>query len=234
MMTVCQAFILLLSITMTTQAKDGVILLHGLCRSASSMNKMEKGLEAAGFITVNKGYPSRKESISKLSESTIGDALKDPRLAGCRKIHFVTHSMGGIMVRVYFKRHPDKNVGRVVMLGPPNQGSEVVDRIGHWWVFKKLNGPAGGQLGTAKDSVPNQLGKVPFELGVIAGNKSINWINSLMIKGDDDGKVSLDSARVDGMKEMVVVPFTHPFIMKRKRVIALTIHFLKFGTFGKD
>jgi hypothetical protein len=117
------------------------------------------------------------------------------------------------------------------MLGPPNQGSEVVDELGTWWIFRKLNGPAGGELGTEADSVPNKLGPVNFELGVIAGDRSINWINSCMIEGSDDGKVSVERTRVVGMKEHVVVHATHPFLMKDNTAIAHTIRFLKAGTF---
>jgi pimeloyl-ACP methyl ester carboxylesterase len=216
----------------SVNASEGVILLHGLCRRSSSMQKMAKALEASGFIVVNQSYPSREGSIEELSEQAIGEALDDPRLSGCGKIHFVTHSLGGILVRSYFKRHHTERLGRVVMLGPPNRGSEVVDRIGRWGLFKALNGPAGSELGTNPDSTPNQLGGVDFELGVIAGDRSINWINSAMIDGPDDGKVSVERTRVDGMKDHIVVHVTHPFLMKRKRVIDLTIKFLKFGSFA--
>lgn len=216
------------------EASEGIILLHGLCRSATSMEKMAKGLSDAGFIVVNKSYPSRRGTIEELSESAIGEALKDLRLSESNKVNFVTHSMGGILVRSYFKRHPEKKIGRVVMLGPPNRGSEVVDKIGHWWLFQKLNGPAGGELGTDLYSTPNRLGRVDFELGVVSGDRSINWINSLMIHGSDDGKVSVARTRVEGMKDQVIVHVTHPFLMKRKRVIELTIQFLRHGSFVAD
>mgnify|MGYP001086433325 CR=1 FL=1 len=225
-------FFQMFSITM--KASDGVILLHGLCRSASSMDRIAKALDNSGFIVVNQGYLSRNGTIEALSELAIHEALNDPRLSGCSKINFVTHSLGGILVRSYFKRHRDERLSRVVMLGPPNCGSEVVERIGHWWLFKVLNGPAGSELGTDRDSTPNQLGSVDFELGVIAGDRSINWINSLMIDGSDDGKVSVERTRVEGMKEQVIVHLTHPFLMKRKQVIDLTIGFLKNGNFGME
>lgn len=192
---------------------------------------MGKRLSEAGFVTLNQSYPSRTGTISELSEAAVGSALKEKRFAQCSKIHFVTHSLGGILVRDYFKRHPEQMVGRVVMLGPPNQGSEVVDRIGHWKIFRKLGGPAGRQLGTGKAAFSNQLGKVNFELGVIAGNRSFNWINSLMIPGADDGKVAIQRTKVEGMKELTIVPASHPFIMKKKQVITLTIQFLKHGSF---
>ena len=222
---------LLLACATNLHASEGVILLHGLCRSDASMKKMESALTKAGFIVLNVDYPSRTAHIETLSEAAISGALDDTRLAECTKIHFVTHSLGGILVRSYFKRHEHAKLGRVVMLGPPNQGSEVVDSIGAWWFFKKLNGPAGNELGTDNESTPNTLGAVDFELGVIAGDRSINWINSMMIDGPDDGKVSVERTKVAGMKEHSVVHATHSFMMNNNNVIELTIRFLTAGTF---
>lgn len=224
--------IVMMTAAMNLQAQEGVVLLHGMCRSADSMRKMEAALQQVGFCVLNVDYPSRTASVEELSDAAIGQALANPVLKDCVKVNFVTHSLGGILVRSYFKRHPLTRLGRVVMLGPPNQGSEVVDELGAWWLFRKLNGPAGGELGTGHDSTPNKLGPVNFELGVIAGDRSINWINSGMIKGHDDGKVSVERTKVAGMKEHVVVHATHPFLMKNKAAIDYTIRFLKTGTFG--
>jgi triacylglycerol lipase len=222
---------LLLACATNLHAAEGVILLHGLCRSDASMEKMELALTKAGFIVLNVDYPSRTAAIETLSEAAIGGALDDKRLAECTKIHFVTHSLGSILVRSYFKRHEHARLGRVVMLGPPNQGSEVVDILGSWWFFKKLHGPAGNELGTDNESTPNTLGAVDFELGVIAGDRSINWINSMMIEGPDDGKVAVERTRVAGMKEHSVVHAAHPFLMNNDEVIEQTIRFLKTGSF---
>ncbi|MBK9989946.1 MAG: alpha/beta hydrolase [Verrucomicrobia bacterium] len=222
-----------MSAAMNLQAQEGVVLLHGMCRTAESMQKMETSLRQAGFSVLNADYPSRTALVEALSDAAIGQALANPALKDCVKIHFVTHSLGGILVRSYFKRHVEPRLGRVVMLGPPNQGSEVVDELGSWWMFRKLNGPAGGELGTGANSTPNKLGPVNFELGVIAGDRSINWINSCMITGSDDGKVSVERTKVAGMKDHVVVHATHPFLMKDKMAIDYTIRFLKTGTFGE-
>ena len=213
------------------RAQEGVVLLHGLCRTAKSMASMEAFLKKSGYIVVNSAYRSRTDSIEPLSEKAVGEALQSSALKECPQIHFVTHSLGGILVRSYFSRHFDPRLGRVVMLGPPNQGSEVVDKLGGWWAFKALNGRAGLELGTSDQSTPNRLGRVNFELGVVAGDRSINWINSLMIKGPDDGKVSVERTKVDGMKEQVVVHTTHPFMMKNRKVQRYTLHFLRTGSF---
>jgi hypothetical protein len=225
-------FLLLFFWATNLHASEGVILLHGLCRSNASMEKMELKLKDAGFIVLNVDYPSRTATIEALSDAAIDTALQDARFEGCSTIHFVTHSLGGILVRSYFKRHESSRPGRVVMLGPPNQGSEVVDTLGSWRLFKKVYGPAGQELGTDNESVPNTLGTVDFELGIIAGDRSIDWISSVMIDGPDDGKVSIERTKVDGMKEHSVVHATHTFMMNNDEVIEETICFLKTGSFN--
>jgi len=221
-----------MTIAHTAAGADGVILLHGLARSAGSMGKLESELTRAGYVVVNVDYPSRNAGIEPLSEEVISAALADPRLQSCDKIHFVTHSLGGILLRAHCAKHAIAKLGRVVMLGPPNQGSEVVDRLGAWKLFKSINGPAGQELGTGPDSLPNRMGPVNFELGVIAGDRSINWINSSMIDGPDDGKVSVERTKVAGMKEHLVFHVTHPMMMRNRAVIDATLRFLATGSFG--
>lgn len=214
-----------------TENKECVILLHGLCRTDRSMVPMEKALSAAGYQVVNVDYPSRSAAIEKLSDDAIGRAVSECERNGATQVHFVTHSLGGILVRSYLARHSIANLGRVVMLGPPNQGSEVVDKLGSWWLFQKLNGPAGNELGTGKNSTPNQLGPANFCTGVIAGDRSINWINSTLIPGRDDGKVSVERTKLEGMADHIVIHVTHPFLMRNQTAIRQTIYFLRTGRF---
>jgi triacylglycerol lipase len=210
---------------------ENVILLHGLCRSGRSMETMERALVQAGYKVWNLDYPSRTATIEKLAETVIGPAVANCENDGASKINFVTHSLGGILVRQYLSNHSIPNLGRVVMLGPPNQGSEIVDKLGGWRLFKKINGPAGNELGTDKNSVPNKLGAANFPVGIIAGNRSINWINSFLIPGVDDGKVSVERTKLVGMSDWIQIPATHPFIMKNQTAIAQTISFLRNGKF---
>jgi triacylglycerol lipase len=210
-----------------------VILLHGLCRTSRSMVPMERALTQAGYQLFNVDYPSRTAKVEKLSEDAIGPAVEICQKAGATKIHFVTHSLGGILVRSYLACHQIPNLGRVVMLGPPNQGSEVVDKLGASWIFKKLNGPAGNELGTDTSSIPDQLGPANFCVGIIAGDRSINWINSLLIPGPDDGKVSVERAKLSGMADFVCLHAAHPFLMRNRHAIRQTIHFLRTGCFEK-
>lgn len=214
-------------------AREVVVLLHGLCRSASSMEKMEAALKKEGYDVINIDYSSRHAPIERMAEATLGDAVRSKRLRSAGKVHFVTHSLGGILVRSYLSKHRLPNLGRVVMLGPPNHGSEVVDRLKGWRLFKAINGPAGSELGTHPSSVPNRLPPVAFELGVIAGDRTINLINSCMIPGVDDGKVSVESTKVSGMKDHLVIHACHPLLMKNREAMGQVSHFLRAGRFRK-
>jgi pimeloyl-ACP methyl ester carboxylesterase len=214
------------------QSTENVILLHGLCRTSRSMTKMDRALTRAGYTVWNVSYPSRTAPIETLADDAIGDAIAECRENGATKIDFVTHSMGGILVRSYLARHNVLELGRVVMLAPPNQGSEVVDKLGGLVLFKWINGPAGDELGTDKDSTPNQLGPAYFPLGIIAGDRSINWINSLfLIPGPDDGKVAVKRAGLAGMSDFRLIHATHSFITYNCEAIRLTIEFLQTGRF---
>jgi pimeloyl-ACP methyl ester carboxylesterase len=216
--------------TENSRPSKQVALLHGLCRSARSMSKLESALTADRETVFNIEYPSRKYPIEQLAESVRATLIEQTDPA--QPIHFVTHSMGGILVRQIQKSNPLSNIGRVVMLAPPNQGSEVVDKLAWTPVFKWLNGPAGQQLGTAPDGFIAQLGPVDFDCTVLTGDRSMNWINSLLIPGPDDGKVSTESAKVRGMASYRIVHTTHPIIMSHQKVISETIHFLNHGSFS--
>ncbi|MBU0680300.1 MAG: alpha/beta hydrolase [Proteobacteria bacterium] len=209
-----------------------VILLHGLARTDSSMKKLESELLKENFRPINVKYPSREDAIEVLAEETI-----PPALAQCspeEEVNFVTHSMGGILVRQYLSQHEITNLNHVVMLGPPNKGSEVVDKLGDFPGFHFLNGDAGMQLGTGEMSVPNKLGKANFDVGIIAGTRSINLILSMLIPSTDDGKISIERTKLEGMHDHLEMPVTHPFMMKNDDVIAQVIYYLKNGTFKRD
>jgi triacylglycerol lipase len=214
------------------QSAENVILLHGLCRTGRSMDKIQRALTQAGYTVWNVNYPSRTAPIQTLADEAIGRAVTNCLENGATKIDFVTHSMGGILVRSYLARHSIPDLGRVVMLAPPNRGSEIVDKLGGLSLFKWINGPAGNQLGTDTNSLPNELGPAHFTVGIIAGDRSVNWINSLfLIPGRDDGKVSVEKARLDGMSGFVVIHATHMFITYNDQAIRQTMQFLRTGKF---
>ncbi|MGB5333174.1 MAG: hypothetical protein WBM80_12085 [Woeseiaceae bacterium] len=214
-------------------AADCVVLLHGLARSAISMNPMQRALIAEGFETANIDYASREHTVEELAEIVIPQGLEACRAKDdVGHIHFVTHSLGGILLRQYLSMHPIPDLGRVVMLGPPNQGSVAVDELRDVPGFDWLNGPAGLQLGKGEDSVPLKLGPATFELGVIAGNRTIDPITSSVLENPDDGRVSVEDTRLDGMADFVVVEHSHAFMMRMRRPIELTIRFLNSGSFA--
>lgn len=210
---------------------EHVILLHGLARTARSMQPMQQALLQRGFCVTNAGYPSREKTIESLAVEAIEPALAT--CIGAKRIHFVAHSLGGILVRQFLAHRTIESLGRVVMLGPPNKGSEVVDKLAHFPGFHFLNGDAVDQLGTGADSLPNQLGPANFDVGIIAGTCSINLLLSCLIPGVNDGKVSVENTRLEGMNDHIEMAVTHPLMMRNRRVIEQVIHYLEKGRFKR-
>ena len=213
-----------------TDDADTVVLVHGLGRTPTSMAVLRSRLVADGFRVVNFGYPSRAEEMEDIVAS-LGAAVEACCGQADGTVHFVTHSMGGILVRIYLAGRGAGLDGRVVMLSPPNQGSEVIDAFGDSPLLSAVLGPAGALLGTDSTGIASQLGPIDFSLGIITGDRSINPIGSWLIPGPDDGKVSVARARLDGAADFIVVPATHTFIMNRRDVAEEVAHFLTEGAF---
>lgn len=188
-------------------------------------------LERDGFVAKVIDYPSTEKPIEELSVLAVEAGFQSCSEAD--QIHFVTHSMGGILLRWYFAHQDDavpEAFGRAVMLGPPNNGSEIVDEFAEWKAFEFINGAAGGALGTGPNDLPKSLGPVSFEVGVIAGRKSISAFSGI-IPGLDDGKVSVESTKITGMADHITLPVTHAFMMNNPKVIQQIVVFLRTGAF---
>lgn len=206
---------------------DSVVLLHGLGRTRTSMLLLAQRLERAGYNVTNVGYDSRGGSLAEHVETLAAE------VSGCcataSRIHFVGHSLGGLVIRRYLADSPPDALGRVVLLGPPNQGSEMAD----WFreqPFGHLLGPAGEALGTGASDIPANLPPPGYEVGIIAGSRSLNPIGSALIPGPDDGMVGIEHTRIEGVP-LIVVPATHTFLMNSRFSAEAVISFLGTGRF---
>lgn len=218
-------------------ASECVVLLHGLARTERSMGSMEQFLHAQGYVTVNVDYPSREFPIETLAHDYLAPAV-EKGCAGTEKVNFVSHSMGGIVTREYLRTTTRQDIGRIVMLAPPNRGSEMVD----WFhgianattLTRKLFGPAFFQLSAHADAYVNTDPSLARgELGVIAGARTMNiFASAFILPGPDDGKVTLERTRLPGMKDYLVVAHSHMFMMKMHDVQQATLHFLQTGHFN--
>jgi hypothetical protein len=194
------------------------------------MNSLASSLQEEGYFVVNNGYPSTKENISSLAE-VVGDGIAQCREQEAVNIHFVGHSLGGILVRKHFQSNVVPEARRLVMLGPPNRGSDVATLYRDQWWYKWITGPAGQQLGVEQTSTPNQLAKIPLEVGVIAGTYSLDPWFSRAVSGPDDGKVSVENTRLDEMNDFITVPYSHTFMTESTEVYRLVSAFLARGRF---
>lgn len=206
---------------------DKVVLLHGIIRRASSMSPVEGALRRKGYATLNVDYPSTRHSLEEIAE-LVHPAISAFNEGNEGALHFVTHSMGGLVTRVYLAAHRPANLGRIVMMAPPNQGSEVADILRRFGAYKRLMGPAGQQLSTrAAAGLP-----VPdCPVGVIAGTRSVYPIASIFLRGENDGRVSARRTRISPEGPWMAFPVPHPTIMRHKGVHAAVESFLATGSF---
>jgi len=212
-------------------ADEVVVLLHGMGRSALSMKPIQWALARRGYRTVNISYPSTRFDVENVVHSHLVPALKEIRKTSPARIHFVTHSLGGLLVRHYHSLQPASLPGRTVMLGPPNGGSELADVLKKLAAYRLLVGPAGQQLGTGAQDLPRALGPARFEVGVIAGDRTPFY--SWWLPAPNDGKVSVESTRLAGMTDFIVVHHAHTWLPWRNEVIRQVLAFLETGRFTK-
>jgi pimeloyl-ACP methyl ester carboxylesterase len=215
------------------QSSAGVVLLHGISRTSRSLRKMQAAAEAAGYVTLNLGYPSLRKPLQALADdihpaiSGFAGGIEGP-------VHFVAHSMGGLLTRVYLARYRPARLGRVVMLGTPNGGSEIADRMKRFPPYRAFFGPAGQQLGTMRDAATSALlPPVDYPVGIIAGNRSVYPIAAAMLPKPNDGRVAVENTKLDGMADHIVIGAAHPWLARNTLAIEQTMAFLRDGRFGK-
>lgn len=212
--------------------KERVVVLHGIARNSDSMETLVEFLVEQSYEVLNIDYPSTDHAMRVLVDIVqhkINASQQDP----AQKIHFVGYSMGSLIVRGILLKYRPHNLGRVVMIGPPNNGSEVADFFKNFFLYKQIYGPAGQELGTDQGDYSELFGTVDYELGIIAGDRSIDPISSTIIPGADDGKVSVARTRLTGMKDHIVIHTTHTFMMNNKTVLQQMINFLQTGLFKR-
>jgi triacylglycerol lipase len=217
-----------------TTERGTVVLLHGIGLRAWTLCRLERSLEREGYRVVNLTYPSRTMPIEKIGGEWLPAKLRE-RGVEDERLYFVTHSMGGIVVRMWLREcGAPANLTRVVMLAPPNRGSAVADRMKKFGPFRWFLGPNGHRLGTEENSVPRSLGPWPKnagELGVIAGDRSINPLFSAWLKGPNDGAVAVENARLEGMSDFVVLHHSHTMLAWRADTLRQVSTFLREGHF---
>lgn len=198
------------------------------------MRRIACALETAGYEVRNLGYPSLRTSIARAAGDHLAPVVSDCLRSGATKVHFVAHSLGGIVVRQYLQQNAVPPGSRMVMLSPPNRGSELAEVLRNLRLYRWIMGPAGQELGRGPESVPRSLGTVTVEIGVITGRTSILPFSGRLFGGPSDGKVSVDGAKLAGMRDFLVVSGGHAFIMRKRSVIRHVLHFLRHGTFDRD
>jgi triacylglycerol lipase len=212
---------------------EWIVLMHGLGRTSWSMNRILWSLEAERYNVFVLSYPTRRHGVEGLSERYLHRVVTAKVPVSAAKVHFVTHSLGGIVLRRYLAHHTIPNLGRVVMLAPPNHGSKLVDSLRRNAIGRWILGRSGRELGTTPNDQPQRLGPVDFSLGVIAGDASLNPIFSRILKDPNDGKVTVESARIDGMSDFVVIRSSHTWMMWRGETLRYIKNFIRDGNFGK-
>lgn len=212
--------------------RECVVLLHGVAVGPWTMQRLASALEAAGYRTVNLGYASRHRTLEQIAGEDLPAALRAHEVAAAPRLHFVTHSMGSLVVRLYLRDQRPANLGRVVMLGPPNQGSAAADAASRHSVLRWLIGVNLERLGTGPRAITRELGAADFELGVIAGQSSINPLFNHVFTGPHDGAVAVEATTLAGMRDHLVVPYSHTLMLWRRMVIDQTLHFLRHGKFA--
>lgn len=190
-----------------------VILMHGLCRSALSMKLIENYLKQNGYSVVNIDYASTRKTIAEVADTDVALAVIDCKHRGYDRIHFATHYLGAVVVRKYLQAGQLPKGSRIVMLAPPSQGSELADRaMEKFHRLSRLAGPAARQLGTGQMTVLKELFPLQQEVGIIIGNDSWNPLSSKILPGSDDGKVAVERAKLEEMRDFLVAPCNHTTI----------------------
>lgn len=207
-----------------------VILVHGVLRSSSSMEKIEKALRNKGYKTLNFDYDSRRETIKIVAKRLHREITKIYE-RDIESVSFVTHSFGTIIVRYYCANHTIKKKGRFVMIAPPNKGSQWARILSRLSLYKWVLGVAGGKVQDVEQAIPKIMSPPPIEFGVIAGGTGMKMGINPLLPGDDDGTITVEETKLEGMKDFIQIRGQHSLLLLQQGVIDNVIHFLERGQF---
>jgi hypothetical protein len=183
-----------------------------------------------GHTVLNPGYPSLFFGVERLVRDWVEPALDAAREVDDGKVNVVTHSLGGILLRLAIGDASPAWLGNVVMIAPPSGGSEIVDYLGKQRLAGLL-GPTGRRLGTGRDDLPASLPPIRFHCGILAADKNVNPVLAAILPGKSDGKVTLASAFVAPCADRAVVHATHTFSPSHPEAIRLALGFVETGKF---
>ncbi len=214
-------------------APECVVLLHGVLQSGLSMELIESALARDGYRVLNVSYPSRRLNVEQIARDFLPKQLAKAGITDAPRMHFVCHSMGSLVARTFLRDSPPANLGRVVMLGPPNHGSAAADKLANNEFFRWAVGVNLDNLRTTPDALAQKLPPADYELGIIAGETSINPLFRKSVGGKADGPVSLESARLEGMTDFLVVKHSHTLMLWQSDVIAQVVAFVRNGKFDR-
>ncbi|MEM7452822.1 MAG: alpha/beta fold hydrolase [Planctomycetota bacterium] len=217
-----------------------VVLLHGLLRSRRSLSDLDAFLSENGYQVVPFEYASTRDPISVHAASL--RQLIDELGPDVTEINFVGHSMGNIVLRHYLQdttdsvtgRQGDPRIGRIVMLGPPNQGSGMAKILQNSFLYAVITGAPGAELGETFDSLAESLAIPNTEFGIVAGAQPDGRRGNPLIGGPDDLTVSLEEARLAGADDLYVRPLLHSTMMYQPEVMDATLSFLNNGYFVSE
>lgn len=213
--------------------RETVVLLHGVAMPSVIMQRAAGALRREGYRVINLGYPSRTMPIERIARDYLPAQLQAHGVDAAPRVHFVTHSMGSLVLRLYLQEHRPANLGRVVMLGPPNHGSAAADYAASRRLLRWVGGVNLPALGTGGDAITRKLPAADFDVGVIAGTRSIHGLFSRVLRGENDGAVTVESARLEGMKDFLTLPRSHTLMLWRRDVLAQIGVFLREGKFAR-
>lgn len=212
--------------------EESVIVVHGFARRARSMNQIATAVHQAGYEVRNIDYDSINQNLNDIKEEVYIKFDQYISENPDKKIHFIGHSLGGLLVRAYLAENKLDNLGVVILMGTPNKGTKLVNQYEDKWYFSWL-GPVIPELGVGTSQFLDALQVPDYTVGVIAGSKPYSRWSAEYLEGDHDGLITVESAKLEGMHDFIEIEVNHSRMKRDPRVIEQVIYFLEHSQFKK-